>query len=542
VQTELLRPRLADAPTVLDRVRARRVPAAPIAGAIAAGAWLVLAPRTPDLASQVYRLYLFDHGGFVLWDNSWYAGHHIPGYSLLYPPLAWLLGIRLLGVLAVLVSATIFERLALQRYGPRALAGTVFFALAAAGDLWIGRVAFALGVSFAMAAVLVLAWPGRRRGMVALAVVCAALCAASSPVAGLMLGLAALTYAAAQRRLVPAVALLGPVVVVVGLLQALFPEGGYEPFPASSLAAALAVTLAFLWALPTQERLLRLGGLLYLVVELACLIHTPMGSNVERYGVLLSGPLLLCALSSRGGLGAGPRPAWAAGCVLGAIGVWVAWGPIVQNLRVAGDLSTRAAYYLPVERFFAQHGGSTLRVEVPFTRSHWEAALLAPHVALAGGWDKQLGKRYAAVLGGRRLTPAAYERWLDQNAVSYVALADVPLDGSSAREAALVRSGMPFLREVFSEGGWRVYRVLGARPIVEGPGRLTTLGHDSFTLLARAAGSFLVRVHYTPWWTVTNGGARVAAAPGGWTALRVSRPGRVTVSARFSLTKALELL
>ncbi len=39
-----------------------------------------------------------------------------------------------------------------------------------------------------------------------------------------------------------------------------------------------------------------------------------------------------------------------------------------------------------------------MRVEVPLTRSHWEAALMAPTVSLARGWEKQLDERYDGVL------------------------------------------------------------------------------------------------------------------------------------------------
>ncbi len=41
---------------------------------------------------------------------------------------------------------------------------------------------------------------------------------------------------------------------------------------------------------------------------------------------------------------------------------------------------------------------SPVRVEVPLTRSHWEAALLAPSVSLARGWDKQMETRFDRVL------------------------------------------------------------------------------------------------------------------------------------------------
>ena len=77
------------------------------------------------------------------------------------------------------------------------------------------------------------------------------------------------------------------------------------------------------------------------------------------------------------------------------------WGPVRETAAVAGNASTSASYYVPVERFVAGvelHGAQPVRVEVPFTRGHWEAAWLAPKVSLARGWEKQLDERYDGVL------------------------------------------------------------------------------------------------------------------------------------------------
>jgi len=119
-----------------------------------------------------------------------------------------------------------------------------------------------------------------------------------------------------------------------------------------------------------------------------------------------------------------------------------------------------------------------------------------------------------------------------------VALPDVKLDPSSAQEGRLIRGGLPYLREVFSSAHWRVYEVLSSTPLLSGPGLLTALGHDSFALRATTAGSFLVKVRYTRYWTLTDGSGCVAEAPGGWTALSLRAPGRAVVSARFSLGRA----
>ncbi|HEX4484373.1 MAG TPA: hypothetical protein VH081_11375 [Solirubrobacteraceae bacterium] len=539
-------------------------------------AWVLVAPRTPDLAAAAYRVDLFKHIGLGLYDEHWYAGHDLPGYSVLFPPLAWLLGLRLVGALSVLVSVLCFERIAAQAFGAPARWASIAFAAAAVGDVWIGRLTFALGVSFALAAVLALM---RARSAPAFAL--ALLCAAASPVAGALLGLAALTDSLWRRSLRPLLALAVPAAVVVIALALLFPEGGFEPYPATSFVATVLVLVAFAWAVPRRYGELRLGAAIYL---LACVVflfvRSPMGSNIERYGVLLAGPLTICMLgASRHGrerlsgseprgeqgiessplahppldrsplahppLDRSPRVLFGAGGALaGAVALvvwalWAGWGPLRETLAVAHDQSTSAAYYAPVERFLDAHARTPVRLEVPLTRSHWETAELAPRVSLARGWEKQLDTRYDGVLLSGSLTAASYARWLREQAVSYVALPDAKLDPSSSREGELIRVGLPYLHEVFSSRHWRIYAVASPTPIASGPGRLVSLGHDSFALAARSRGSFLVRVHYTRYWTLSHGQGCVGPAAGGWTRVLAGAPGRIVVRARFSFSRAL---
>ncbi len=519
-----------------ERLHAGSLVGLPVAAVLLA-LWLIADPHTPDLAAQVYRVGLFHRVGFAVWDEHWYAGHALPGYSLLFPGLASLLGVRLVGALAVLASAALFGRVAFAVYGPRALWGVAWFAVAVVGDAWIGRLSFALGVSFALAAVLAFL-----RGRCIAAGVLAVLCAGASPVAGLLLALAGLTHALWKRSSRAVLALAVPAGAVVLALALLFPEGGFEPYPILSFAATVLVVLAFLWALPPGQRLLGIGGLVYLLACVACLVvHTPMGSNIERYGVLLAGPLLVCALAADS-RARPPRLVPASAFALCVIAAWVAWGPVRETLAVAGNESTHASYYTPVERFLARVAAPPappVRVEVPLTRSHWEAALLAPNVSLARGWEKQLDTRFDRVLLAPGLTAAAYDRWLHSQAVSYVALPDTPLDPSSAQEGRLIRRGLPYLREVSASRHWTLYSVLAPTPLATGPGRLTSLGYDSFALRASSPGSFLVRVHFTRYWSLARGTGCVRAAPGGWTSVTVRAPGPVDVAARFSLARAL---
>jgi hypothetical protein len=502
-------------------------------GGLSAGllvVYLLVGPRAPDLAAATYRADLFGRSGFTLWDANWYGGHHLTAYSVLFPALGWLLGVRVLGALAALASALLFERLVSDEYGIRARWAAAWFAVAAVADVWVGRVSFALGVPLALAAVL--AWRQRRAGVAA---ALAALCAAASPVAGVLLALAALTVALHRRsaRVLLALA-LAPLAVVLALAL-LFGEGGFEPYPLRSFVATVAVVGAFLWALPKQARLFRIGAALYLLAcVLSVAIHTPLGSNIERYGVLLAGPLLICAhlQAPEGGRLRAPVTAFA----LCLAAVWTVWGPVRETLAVAGSAATSASYYAPVKRFFA--GGGPVRVEVPLTRTHWEAALLAPSVPLARGWEKQLDERYDGVLLRSGLTANSYYAWLRAQAVGYVALPDVRLDPSSAAEGRLIAAGLPYLQEAMRSAHWRVYRVLGATPLMSGPGRLTSLADDSIGLTATTPGFFVVRGHYSRYLQLVHGTGCVSEAPGGWTAVKLDSRGPARVTATFSLSHA----
>ncbi|HXB65494.1 MAG TPA: hypothetical protein VNV42_11530 [Solirubrobacteraceae bacterium] len=537
-------------------VMAGRAPWGIVTAAVGVVVWLLVDPRTPDLAAQVYRANLFSEAGLIVWDSRWYAGHPIPGYSLVFPPLGALLGVRTVGALAVLASAALFERVALVAYGGAARWAAVWFALAALGDVWSGRITFALGVSFALGAVLAL----MRRHAFAAALL-AAVCAACSPVAGVLLALAALTHTVVTRSPRALLVLGVPAVAVAAALAGLFGEGGWEPFPLLSFIATAAVVVGFLVALPRKRGLLWVGGWVYAAACVACVaVHSPMGANVERYGVLLAGPLLLCAVLS-GDRGAavpsggedseaprtGERRPVAIAVVVAAlagIAVWTVWGPVRETAAVAGNPSTAAAYYAPVARYVAgveARTGQPVRVEVPFTRSHWEAAWLAPKVMLARGWEKQLDERYDGVLLAKHLTAAAYRRWLDAEAIAYVALPDAPLDPSSAAEGRLIAAGLPYLRLVLHTRHWRIYAVRDPTPLARGPGALTGVGHDWFAIRARTAGRFVVRLRYTRYFTVVVGAGCVARGPGGFTEVSAARPGTLRVQARFSLARALGL-
>ena len=526
------------------------------------GIWLLWSPRSPDLAAQVYRVAIFARDGFSVWDNAWYGGHYLPDYSLVFPPLAALIGTHLVGALSVLASALLFERLAEMRFAARPRPAALLFAVGAAGDLYIGRLTFALGVTFGLAAVLAAA--RRRPGAAALFSLG---CAGASPVAALFLVMLAAADLLANRAVRRAAVLGLPALALAVALAVLFPEGGRETFYGPSVIAAFGVPVLMLGLIPARERLLRCGVALYLLAVLASyVLATPMGSNVVRLGVLLAAPIIVGTvtaedmrlalgrlarlltqtrhLGARSPLGPGQRlighaPARLALAVVavGLIG-WQVNGPLAQSLQGVDDPSLQASYYRPVSAFLAaQAHGAPMRIEVPFTRSHWDAAVLGRSFDLARGWERQLDTKYDAVFYAQRLTPAAYQAWLEDTGVRFVALPDAALDDSSRQEAALIRAGEPFLRQVFASAHWRVYAVQRPTPLASGPGRLASIDRDGFTLRVDRPGTFIVRVRFTPYWTVVAGRGCATPTPGGWTQLTAASTGVVRVDALFSVAR-----
>jgi hypothetical protein len=499
--------------------------------------YLAIDPPSADLAAQTYRAGLFERAGLLVWDNAWYGGHHMPGYSLLFPPLAALLGARVVGVLAAVAAAWLFERVAAEHFGARgARIGSLWFAAATGVNLLTGRLTFALGVAIALACVL--AATHRRPVWASLAAVASTL---ASPVAGLFLGLgAAAWFLGGGRRHDPtrpailrrrdALAVGAAAVLPALFLAVAFPEGGVEPFVASSFWPSLLGLGLIVVFLPREERVLRYGILLYALATVASfLLDTPMGGNVTRLGAVIAGPILACLLWQKQ-----PR-------LLIALAIprlyWQWTAPVRDWVRGSGDPSVHAAYYAGVLGFLERDpdaAARTFRVEVPFTTNHWESRWVGNRLPLARGWERQLDIKVNGLFYEGSLTPARYARWLQANGVRYVALPDVDLDHSAQQEARLLRGGLPFLEPVWRDAHWRVFRVRRPAPLVTGAGRLTRMATQSVDLVADRPGPLVVRVRWTPYWKVQRGAGCVSRAPGDWTRVDVRRGGPLRIGIAFT--------
>jgi hypothetical protein len=502
---------------------------APVIAAAVAVAAVVVGWRGVDLAAQVYRVGLFHRSGFTLWDSQWYGGHWTLSYSVIFPPVAGIVGVHLTEILSAGAAAWAFDRLAVGHFGTSARVGSIMFALGTLVQVAVGQLPFLLGEALALGAL----WAATR-GRWRLAGLLAIAASLASPLAAAFLLLAALAWVLASRpRLrLPYVGLVaGPVLVVVAL-GVLFPGQGVMPFPAVDLLMLLAGGLVVMVLLPPSERVLRIGVLLYLAAALVSFVlRTPMGGNISRLGQCFAAPLAACLvwpyrsrlLTSR----------LLAVAVVPLV-VWQ-WSPAIGSFtRDRSDPSIHAAYFSPLLGFLADHAEPPGRVEIVPTRLHWEAAYVAPSVPLARGWERQLDTVDNPLFYTEgSLTPASYQAWLLNNGVRYVAMPDVTLDYAGTEEGQLVNAGVPGLRLAWQDRHWRVFEVLGASGIVEAPGRLVHLDGGQLDLQANTPGTIIVRVRYSPRWTLVQGNGCVHPATNGWTAVDANQSGPLRLELRL---------
>ncbi len=505
--------------------------AAPLAAAVACSAFALWNPPLRDLAAHTFRAEFFEDHGFAIWNNSWYGGHYLLSYSVLFPPLAALLSPVWAAAGAAVASAWLFDRIVRERWGePAAWAGLWFGILGAVALLANGWLVFALGAAFALGALRALQ-AGRR----ATAIVLAFGSALASPVAAAFLALVCVVGALYSVRRGALIATVAAALVPLAVLGLLFPESGQFPFWFSAWwPLALFCTLALVATRGDEaDRDVRAATAAYLVLAtLAALLPNPLGGNMTRLGSLFGGPLLLAILLTRG---RGRLAPVAVAALVVGLG-WQVITPIRQTSESLGDPATERSYYQPLVNWLDAHGAQRERIEIPQTFNHWETAYVSPRFSLARGWLRQLDLERNRIFYEGEPTHASYHRWLVQKGIRYVAASDARLDYSAHDEDALVRDDPPYLRLRARLRHWRIYEVVRPAPLLSqvGTGRasLTGLTPESFDLRVERAGRFVVRVRHTPYW---DGGSGVCVGRAGdWTLVRASAPGMVHVRTRFS--------
>jgi hypothetical protein len=502
-----------------------------VVAAVLGVAYALGPPMGSDLAAQTARAGFFAGHGYTPVDLRWYAGVDQLGYSLVSQPLMALFGVQVTGAIALVVTSVLFAVLLRRTGAARPWLGAAVGTICVAGNLVSGRVTYAVGVALAITALTALTAPPRLRYLACLG---ALLASATSPVAGLFLGLAGVALMLSSR-LRPGLLIAVPAAVPLAATAGLFGDGGWMNISHADTVHAIIASLVVAALVPIRP--VRIGAVLSALGVLAAgLIHTPVGLNATRLAVMFALPVLagwavLPRLSAR-------RPGPLSYLLVVPVLVVVCFvePPVVVNdVRDIGNPSADRAYFAPlVDRLRQQP--LTGRVEIPSTRDYWEAAHL-DDIPLARGWLRQADIDrnplfFTDIPGaagtGVPLNATTYRDWLARLAVQFVAVPDTELTWSGKPEAALVTGGLDYLSEVWRGAHWRLYAVADAQPIVAAPAALSGYDAASLTIDAPAAGDVPVRVRYYRWLRASHG-AKVSRS-GVWTVLHVPAAGRYRLS------------
>jgi hypothetical protein len=451
--------------------------------------------------------------GFVPVDMLWFGGTDWYGYSLLVPPLAAVVGTATVGVVATITAAAEFGGLVSSFRDRRAELGAVVGALALVANLTVGRITFAVGVAIGLGCLSVLAvrhwarWPLAGIGAV---VTCAA-----SPLAGLFLGLAATTMLLRGRR-VDAVVVGGGVGLML-VAELWLGQNGRMPMEASDVVRG--VVAAVLVAVGSSSRSVRMAAALSGAgVLVAWLVPSPVGVNAVRL-LAIFGAAVMVATSRR------TRKVVLA---LAAV-VLLVVPPITPDQVIGiGDDQNSPAYFQPLVRELRTLR-LTGRLEIPPLRQRWETYYVSPTMPLARGWMTQLDHLYNPLFFDGTVDAVTYRRWLLENAVQYVAVAEGAPASAGSAERALVRDGLPYLRVIWSSRFWTLFQVEGARPTVARPASDIVQNATTVGFHAPATGSYEVRLRWSRWLTLT-GPAGCLRPTGEWIAVDVERPGIYRIS------------
>ena len=525
---------------------------------------LLLGWRGVDQAAQTYRVAQFHLHGLMLWDSGWYAGNFPLGYSVLFPPVAGIFGLQVMAVASAVVATWSFDRLIRSYLGARPL-GTWYFAVSTLLPVTIGQWPFLAGEAAGLVALVCL-----QRGLRPPAIALGLLSALFSPLAAAFLAMVLLAWAfynSHRRGWIIATAAVS--LVVIGVLGLAFPGTGPFPFPWTGLLPTELLCLTALTPLVQTTPAVRLGALLYAVSSLfSFVVPNPLGGNAPRLAASIGIPLLACFVTAPGPALArltqselGRRLAervsrgrsmllpgrWRYLAVVLVVPFaawqWAPWDGIITSPTPAGF--TEQAFYTPLLTELARLSPTPVRVEIPPTLDHWESAYVAPHVALARGWERQLDIADNPIFyTPGALTAASYEAWLNAEGITYVALPAAPLDYAAKAEGALLDSGrLSDLTPVWSSRDWKVWKVTSSPGLVSGPGVLTTLEPDHLTVAASGPGTLTVRVRYTRFWavnqgdacvgpaTVATGAGQASVSPYQWTSVTVMHSGTIELSA-----------
>jgi len=512
---------------------------------VGASLFVFTKPPVADLQAANARADAAARGvGPSYWLN-WFAGSTPGGYSILMPTITAWLGVATAAASSVVVIAILARPVLIGARRQRS--GAYLLVLCALCNLWSGRVAFALAAACSVAALVVLRHPFGDRTNIGpipvrriqpwLAGAVNALAALMSPLAPMfvLIGLSGPFIVRPEQRgkilRFAGVSLLGLLLPAV-----LFGTPGPMPYAAVTLCWTVGILLAA--ACLRVPRELRFSLLIGAAVAVGIFAFpNGVGANMGRYAFLAMPPLVWAVTEA-------PKRVIALGLIPAMF---------YSGYQVIGDVHRASAPEAKPEYFTALRDElATLphlheyRVEVIDTSTHLGDNYLVPTAYLARGWENQSDTEANPIFyTGQPLNADVYRRWLDSAAVAWIAVPSHPLERTD-EEAALVKGGLPYLKQIWADKGgrWTLYAVKDPQPIVSPPNRLVRADETTMRIEVPQSGHITVRIRLLKYLTLTkvdDPATKICLLPDGDTAIDavVPSPGTYDLQGKFDLTKVL---
>ncbi len=490
--------------------------ALPLVAAVTSSAvFVALQVPVGDLWAARAREYAAAQGvGLDYW-FGWFGGASPPGaYSVIVPFLSALVGAAVLGAAATVTITLVCPVAARGTAHP--LAATWVATVAAGFDLWSGRIAFAVGSAFALAVIIAI-----RRAWWAATLLASAAVVLASPVAGVFLaiGLTGTLWLRGVHRMLACLALVATV-VTLGVVGLRYGSIGAEPFDWSTANALVLALCAMAVARPRPY-----VAVPVLITAAACIVlaivPTALGGNIDRI-VWMWLPPAVVATARR-------AVTTAVACV--ALAVYGGISVTLSDLSTAlGPVADTAQYASLLRRLDTVPGLAEYRLETIPDGTHDASDLLLPHALLARGYETQVDGALNATVNAATLTAVQYRAWLDSNAVGFVLLHRRAVYENA--EYQLVSAGTSYLAPIWGNQQWELFAVQDAVPIAGRPDRLVDADQSELVIDVPHPSTVPLRVRWSSALEADSPrGVRASVLPDGhgWSLLRVSAQGRVTV-------------
>jgi len=516
--------------------------------AVAVVAFLMYRGGLPgwDDAAHAYKVFLLRHGESLFWDDLWYGGAYgAANYGFVYYLLALYVPSRLIVIASAGVLPVLYYIYQRDMWGSDDIWPAWAFAGIMSVYLAHGQGPFVLGLALTVGGLALLA---RKRPLwAALPVGIGIFANPMAFVVCLPFMLSDVVARPAQRRRY--LWFMGAVAPFVALRVALgvaFSEPGGYLNETSQLLLYLGFALAGLaLAGVNAAHPRRPFVVLFLTYAALCVLSfvtpgSPLGNNIGRFFFVFGLPLLLLLRHSRlqrpfpyGDLAVIP---------IVLFGLLQISAPYSHFTRSADWPQTRASFFAPALAAAARYYDPDYRIHVVALRRHWEADYF-PEAGypITRGWYRQADAIHNSLFY-KPYDATSYVAWLRHMGVQYVFLPDAPLDPWSQREVKILETS-PEFEVVDRSGVWTVYRLRGAEPLAVGlnggTAHVTSMAHREFSVEVDQPGTYLLKVTWSPYWSLTGGSGTLRRAPDRFLLLDAREAGTYTLRFDVKPSKVL---